>query len=689
MGIELARIFVKVRGDNSDLPEDFEQTKALANQSMRDIADSMAGIFHKASNMIGGFLSKGISGATQYERTVTEFETLIGSAEETEKTLQRLTTFAAKTPFEMPQLLGVSRGLIQFGERGEGMMDSLQMIGDAAQGDAEKFGRLGRVFNDVRGVGKLMTQDFRQMSTQGIISLQDIAKYYGKTTQEAESMLSHGKISFEEFRKILKKTTEEGGRNYMAMERQSKTLHGLKSTLADAVGITARLLAQPLLPYLKALTIVQIKVVEGFMSIVQAMGPAAAGFMLTAKAVSALGLALTSASLAARFFGITLKAAVMGTGIGAVLIIVGGALGAIVMWIAEAVTKTAGWKATLVALTSAWNVLIEAAKVITDSLLEVWESVFGSSLTESIGKAAGYIAGLLYSVAKLVVSVKDKIIEMAETIGFFFRNFGSIWEIALLDMYIAAIDRLESIKGVFKAAFAAIGSGMGSIADGFMVVWAGAGAFFATFTDNFIQGLMHMKHTAGAVWESIKAGYAALVSDDENESITGAMGMAFDKEMKKFKDKRKDPFEEGGAAMEEARKDIKRRKDQERLDADRAKKDKPEKEDGMREQLERRKQELLDGIAASEEARRNKKKVDAEPGKDGDDKKKEDKPKADPKVDAGRYGFEAFGDKFQDAILKAGEGNEQKQMVGLLEQGNKTQDEMLKETKKKKGGLGK
>lgn len=679
MGLELARMFVKIRGDSTMLPGDFNEAKAIAESNMRDIADSMAGIFYKARG-IKEFLNQGIAAATSYEQTVTEFETLIGTAAETEKTLKSLTEFAVKTPFEMPQLLGVTRGLLQFGERGQELMGTLKMLGDVSQGNAEKFSVLGTVFNQIRAEGKLTRENFMQLANRGAISLQDLSKGLLGTadrTKEVDAMMRNGKISFDDFRKVLEKTTEAGGKNHNAMERQATTLGGLNSTLSDAINITARMLAQPLMPYLKALVTVQIKVVEGFSSIIQAMGPAASGMAVGAVAASSLGLALTSASLAARLFGISLRSAIIGTGVGAVLIAVGAALGAIVMWIADAVTKTEGWKDTLVSIAAAWGVVMEAASTVASSLLEVWEAVFGSSLTESIGGAAEYIAGLLKSVADWVVSVKQDIINAGEAIAFFFRNVSNLVQLSLVDSLIAVMEMFPQVEQIYQ-----------DMAVGFASLWSGAGAFFKAWLSNISGGLMELKNLSIAVWEAIKAGFIAAFQGLSLKDFI--MGMSIEDVMKRSKsavlaaDKAfsrtlakqddapaaKNPFDAWKAEAAKTRAE---------LEAGFA------EEGGAKGALENRRKELLAAIEADEEARN---KVGAPPPPPGEEEdKKQDQAKAQPRVEAGRYGFEQFGNKFQDAILKAGAGNEQKQMVSLLEHSNKVQDDQLVELKKKKGGL--
>ncbi len=272
-------------------------------------------------------IKEGLKAAGSFEETTTELETMIGSLKDTQALLGKLTKFAVDTPFEMPQLLNVTRGLVQFGERGDQLMETIKVLGDASGGTAHKFGLLGMVFNQVRGIGRLITQDFRQLSTRGIISLQDIAKYYKKTTSEAQKMLSSGKITFEDFRKILKSMTEEGGRFHNMMQKQSQTLNGLKSTLNDAVNIAKRTIAVPLVPYAKEVTRWMIYLANAVESTVRNGGELISFALAGATAFASLGAMVATGALAAHFFGLTIAKTVVGTGVGAAVIALGGAFG--------------------------------------------------------------------------------------------------------------------------------------------------------------------------------------------------------------------------------------------------------------------------------------------------------------------------------------------------------------------------
>lgn len=275
MGIELAKAYLTVRADSSKLGSDLGSVRSTFSSMGYDVQRSLSSLATQAG-VVGGFMasagmklfsymersvaavknfvSNGMEMAGIAEQNQIAFETMLGSASEASDTFARLTEFAAKTPFEMPEITQAARGLIQFGERGDELMKTLRMVGDAAAGTSTPFGFLALVFNQVRGVGKLMTQDFRQLSTRGVLSLQDIAKHYGVTTEAANKMLSQGRVSFEDFKKIMASLSGEGGRFENMMERQSRSYLGLWSTMKDNVNLAARALGERLLPAAKAVT---------------------------------------------------------------------------------------------------------------------------------------------------------------------------------------------------------------------------------------------------------------------------------------------------------------------------------------------------------------------------------------------------------------------------------------------------
>lgn len=323
-GIELARAFVNVRADASQVSGDLRNARPGIESSVNELASLFGSIRAQILGIAGMAGAIGaVFSAGKFEQTFIALETMIGSAKETQRTLAALTEFAAKTPFEMPEIEQAARGLIMFGERGDELMETLNMLGNAASGTSTPFGMIALIFNQIRGVGKLLTQDFRQLSTRGVLSLQDIAKHFGVTTQAAQEMLSKGRISFEDVRSIFKELSGEGGRFNNLMEKQSRSFLGLWSTYKDVFNLMARAIGESLLPAAKKLVDMMIWLTDSFREfiinhpiLVRVLTSAGAAFVAFNGLLFAYSALMKTATIATIFF----KSA---TGIGLAQVVVG------------------------------------------------------------------------------------------------------------------------------------------------------------------------------------------------------------------------------------------------------------------------------------------------------------------------------------------------------------------------------
>lgn len=295
---ELARMVIRLIGDNADyrkmLTDALTETKEVTNKISLDFLGMGTALTTVGGVIAAGFGSmarSAVYSAGKFEQTTIAFETMLGSAQQTATLLNDLTEFAAKTPFEMPEIEQAARGLVQFGERGEDLIETLNILGNAASGTSTNFGMVALIFNQIRGVGKLLTQDFRQLSTRGILSLDDLAKHYHTTLEGAQAMLSSGRVTFQDVRDIFKELSADGGRFANLMERQSTSMLGLMSTLSDDFNIVLRQLGQELLPVSK-------DVVSTLLSItgaIRSMSPEAKrAIALVGGLTAAMGAAMTA-----------------------------------------------------------------------------------------------------------------------------------------------------------------------------------------------------------------------------------------------------------------------------------------------------------------------------------------------------------------------------------------------------------
>ena len=182
---------------------------------------------------VGGFGMKAIQAASDAEQAQISFSTMLGSAEKAQSFIAEMKQFAAKTPFETTDITKAAQTFLSFGMNVDSVMPTVQMIGDVAMGNKEKFASLSLAFAQVQSTGKLMGQDLLQMVNQGFNPLQIISEKTGESMSSLKDKMSQGAISADDVANAFKIATSEGGRFYGGMEAQSQSLAGVWSTLSD------------------------------------------------------------------------------------------------------------------------------------------------------------------------------------------------------------------------------------------------------------------------------------------------------------------------------------------------------------------------------------------------------------------------------------------------------------------------
>ena len=183
-----------------------------------------------------GIMALGAS-AVKYNATMegyaTSFEVMTGSAEKANETMDELKDLGANTPFEFKDLASATQLLMNYGFTADGAVDSMMMLGDIAQGDAEKMQRIAMAYGQMSSAGKVSLEDVKQMIEAGFNPLQEISEETGESMESLYERISNGTLSIDEITASMERSTAEGGKYFQSMEKQSKTVAGQFSTLKD------------------------------------------------------------------------------------------------------------------------------------------------------------------------------------------------------------------------------------------------------------------------------------------------------------------------------------------------------------------------------------------------------------------------------------------------------------------------
>lgn len=225
-------------------------TKGL-NNGFTVLKGTMANLASQAiSKVVDGFKEL-VGGAVDYQKSMeyytTSFTVMTGSADKASETVKKLADIGATTPFDMPQLADATSLLMNFGFSADDAVDSMMMLGDISQGNAEKLNTIARAYGKMNSAQKVSLESINMMIDAGFNPLQEISEKTGESMQSLYDRVSKGKMSVDEITESMKRSTSEGGKYFQSMDAQSQTLDGRLSTLSDTVNSKLGEALQPIL----------------------------------------------------------------------------------------------------------------------------------------------------------------------------------------------------------------------------------------------------------------------------------------------------------------------------------------------------------------------------------------------------------------------------------------------------------
>ncbi|HLF76645.1 MAG TPA: tape measure protein [Dehalococcoidia bacterium] len=261
MASTLASLVVKIQGDTANLAQaaqasqrhlaSIEKASVGAGASLKRAFEVASGTL--AAKAAEGILSlgksvlgTGISFNAMKEQASIAFTTMLGSGQEAKQFLDELQAFAARTPFEFPDLIHGSQRLLAMGFTAGQVMPTLTAVGDAVAamgGGAELIDQVTRALGQMQAKGKASAEEMLQLTEAGIPAWQNLADKIGTSVPEAMKLVSDGVVSS---RTVIDAQIEGINRSFGGMmDQQSKTFSGMLSTLKDTFTQAAGQVLQP------------------------------------------------------------------------------------------------------------------------------------------------------------------------------------------------------------------------------------------------------------------------------------------------------------------------------------------------------------------------------------------------------------------------------------------------------------
>ena len=245
------------------------QERPQRRTSMLDIAGGI-GIASTVQAGLGGLVDMAkatVNLAADAQTAQITFEVLTGDAAKGAKLFKDIQKFASRTSFDLTSAADATKSLLAAGVGDSDVMNTMQLLGDLAMGDANKLGFLSKAYTDVMNKGKLQGQEIRQFAENGVGLVGALASSMNKTNAEILKMSEAGQISFADMKKALESLTGPGGRFFGMMARINETFTGQWNSLVENIQTFGRDLGALVLPKLTAIVAETNKLLTAFNSL--------------------------------------------------------------------------------------------------------------------------------------------------------------------------------------------------------------------------------------------------------------------------------------------------------------------------------------------------------------------------------------------------------------------------------------
>lgn len=212
----------------------------------RKTATILAGVFiiDKIKDYTREIYKAGISYDALSEQALVAWTTILGSHSEAVKMMEKITDYAAETPFSKMGVDTMAKQLANADFKGQALFDQLTKFGDMGSAfgiQEDSLKEMVRQYAQVQQAQVAYTEDLNILQDRGIPIFKALGEVMGVPVSQVKKLASEGKVTAEVYNKAINSIAEN---TKGAMEGQSKTFNGMMSTLEDNLSILWGYLAQ-------------------------------------------------------------------------------------------------------------------------------------------------------------------------------------------------------------------------------------------------------------------------------------------------------------------------------------------------------------------------------------------------------------------------------------------------------------
>ncbi len=256
MALNVGVLVAELRLDDKQYQRGVDQGEKRFSRLGSFLAGSAKAVGAAGAGAIAAAGAVGISTAAQMEQAKIAFTTMLGSGQKADAFLRDLSAFAAKTPFEFPELQTAASSLVSAGIEADKVIPIMTTLGDVTSGmgtGSEGVKRATVALQQMNAAGRITGEDLNQLRDAGIPVYDLLASATGKSKAEVVALAQAGKLGKTELGQMMEALESGKGLERFSglMKEQSQSLTGLWSTLKDTFSVGMATAIEPLIPLIK------------------------------------------------------------------------------------------------------------------------------------------------------------------------------------------------------------------------------------------------------------------------------------------------------------------------------------------------------------------------------------------------------------------------------------------------------
>jgi len=259
------------------LEEDYQKLtrEVKANEAAHRAQEAAVKAAKNALLGIGAIIAAGVAitakAAAANEDMIASFVPMMGgSVEKATALFKTIQKEAATTPFEIDKIAASVKTLMPaFAGSADAAKDAFRMLGDTAQGNAQKLETITNAYTKSMLKGKVSMQEINMIANTGVPIYTELAKSMGVTEAQMMEMSKKGKITSDDLTKAFQSMTGEGGIFFKGMETASDTFNMRILGIKENLNILAGVIGESLLPVAKNIAGAVLNAVESFTKWIQ------------------------------------------------------------------------------------------------------------------------------------------------------------------------------------------------------------------------------------------------------------------------------------------------------------------------------------------------------------------------------------------------------------------------------------